>query len=355
MISLLRKINGWSVLIAFVPLFMFASSVQADISLKKSPGKDFNHNKSRTLVFPEWFKPTFWDLRDDIKDANRAGKIGIMIDASEENCTYCIAFIEQSLDNPAIQKRFRKNFDALGLEVIGDTQITDVDGKVYSVKNFLTKYKAYVTPTLIFFGKDGKLLLKITGYYSPEKFSQVLDYFESGQYQKQSWREYYAANNDKGSFGIIYDKSLFNGVPDNLARSGSSMKKPMLVLFEKPGCSDCRRLHKEVLSANTTRNWIKHFEAVQVDASDDKRALVTPSGQKTTARAWATSLDLSYFPAFVFFDEHGRKVFQIDTYTRNVRLENSMSLVLNKGYKNELQLQRWTHEQYVNKLESQNR
>jgi len=342
-------------LITLIALIVAPAVAQAEVALKKSPGRDFNNNRAHTMVFPGWFKPTFWELNDDINEAVKAGKIGIMIDASEENCTYCIAFIERSLNNPNIQKRFRKNFDALGLEVIGDTRIHDVDGKTYSVKDFLQKYKAYVTPTLLFFGRDGKLLLKITGYYSPEKFTQVLDYFESGQYLKQSWRDYYAARNDKGGADIVYDKAIFRLDSANLVRNKTSAERPLMVLFEKPGCKDCRRLHDKVLSSQTTRNWIKRFDAVQINADDDKSLLVTPGGKKTTARAWAAALDIAYYPAFVFFDASGNEVFRIDTYTRNVRLENSMSLVLNKGYVNELQLQRWSHEQFVRRQSEQNK
>jgi len=343
-----------SALVAFLA-FAVLPVAQAELALEKSPGRDFNNNKARTLVFPSWFKQTFWYLNDDINEAVKAGKIGIMIDASEENCTYCIAFIERSLNDPEIQKRFRKNFDALGLEVIGDTQIQDVDGKTYSVKKFLHKYKAYVTPTLLFFGKDGKLLLKITGYYSPEKFTQVLDYFESGEYKKQSWRDYYVARNDKGSADFIYDTALFKMKAGNLARNKSAADRPLMVLFEKPGCEDCKQLHERVLSVKTTRNWIERFDAVQINADDDKSPLVTPGGEKITPKAWAARLDLAYYPAFVFFDESGNEVFRIDTYTRNVRLENSMSLVLNKGYKHELQLQRWSREQFVRRQSGQNR
>jgi thioredoxin-related protein len=339
------RIVRWT-LVALLTLTV-APVTQADIELKRASGRDFNHNQAKTLVFPNWFKQTFWYLNDDIDDAVKAGKIGIMIDASEENCTYCIAFVERSLNNPEIQRRLRKNFDALGLEVIGDTQIYDVDGKPYSIKNFLKKYKAYVTPTLLFFGKDGKLLLKITGYYSPEKFNQVLDYFESGLYEKQSWRDYYTARNDKDGAGIVYEPALFRMKTKNLARNKTPAKRPLMVLFEKPGCDDCKRLHDTVLSVKTTRTWIQQFDAAQINADDDKHELVTPGGKKTTARAWAVALDLAYYPAFVFFDESGNEVFRIDTYTRNVRLENSMSLVLNKGYIDELQLQRWSRQQFI--------
>lgn len=333
-------------ILAGMLIMAFYPAAQADLELERAPGRDFNRLQSRTLAFPSWFKQSFWDLNDDIADAVASGKIGIMINMSEENCTYCIAFIERSLNNPQIQQRLRKNFDSLGLEVVGNTEITDVDGKVYVLKDFLKKYKAYVTPTLLFFGKDGKLLLKITGYYPPEKFTLALDYLEGGYYANTSWRDYYAARSKPGAGDIVRETELFPLKPDNLARNHKKAERPLVALFEKPGCDSCRELHDKVLSAGTTRNWLQHFDAVQVNAADDKAKLITPAGDTTTASAWAKALGIAYFPAFVFFDESGKEVFRIDTYTRNVRLEGSMALVLSKGYLDEPQLQRWNRAQF---------
>jgi len=317
---------------------------------QRQQGKDFTNLKSKTTIFPRWFKQSFWDLGDDIAEARKAGKIGIMIYSSAQTCTYCIAFIEQSLNNPEIEKRLRKQFDVLGMEVIDDAEITDADGNKYLVKDFLKKYKAYVTPTLLFFGKDGKLLLRITGYYPPDKFRKVLDYFEGSHFENESWRTYFAKQEAAaGAAEIIKDAELFTASTGNLDRRDGKAIKPLLVLFEKPGCDDCKNLHADVLKVPSTRDWIGRFDAVQLNAADTQQKLVTPDGKSMTPSDWISALDIAYFPAFVFFDEFGKEVFRLDTYTRNVRLEGSMELVLNKGYLDEPQLQRWRHWQAAGK------
>lgn len=315
---------------------------------ERQSGKDFTDLGSKTTIYPKWFKDTFWDLNDDIAEARKAGKTGIMIYTSTKTCSYCIAFIEKSLGDPVIQQRLRRQFDVLGLEVIADTEITDVDGRTYVVKDFLKKYKAYFTPTLLFFGEDGKLLLSIAGYYPPEKFSRVLDFLEGGHYRQQSWRQY-ATGTGTGTAGagIVQDDALFKLKTTRLDRRSGKADRPLLVLLERPGCPACRELHEQVLSVSSTRQWIGKFDAVQLDASDAKTTLVTPDGRKTTASSWAEDLDLAYFPAFLFFDEQGKEVFRIDTYTRNVRLEGTLELVLTKGYLDEPQLQRWRRQQFV--------
>lgn len=315
---------------------------------QRQEGKDFTQLKSRTTVYPAWFKDTFWDLNDDIREAVRAGKTGILIMTSTKTCSYCIAFIEKSLSVPEIEKRLRGQFDVLGLEVIADTEITDVDGKTYHVKDFLKKYKSYFTPALMFFGGDGSLLLNIAGYYPPERFKMVLDYIEGRHYKKQPWRAYAAARSNKSpSSAIITDPDLFAVSTGNLDRRLGKADKPLLVLFEKPDCSACSELHTQVLSVASTRNWISRFNAVQINAADTDKVLINPGGSRTTGKAWAEALDLAYYPSFVFFDEQGQEVFRIDTYTRNVRLEGTLELVLSKGYVDEPQLQRWRRQQFV--------
>jgi thioredoxin-related protein len=303
------------------------------------PPKDFTGLRTQVTVFPDWFKTSFWNLNDDIDDALKAGKKGILIYASAETCSYCIAFLEQSFGNPDIARRVQQQFDVYGLEVIGDTKITDVDGNTYHVKDFTRKYKAYVTPTLLFFGKDGKLLLNITGYYTPDKFRRVLDYFEGNHHQATSWRAY-QAQGEATPGAVVRDRNLFPLNPAAMRRAGGAAK-PLLVLFESPACADCGELHGKTLKLPSTRALIRKYDAIQLDASDGATSIVTPRGRKTTPKQWATELELAYFPAFVFFDEQGAEVFRIDTLTRNERLNGALELVLTKGYRDEPQLQRW--------------
>lgn len=43
----------------------------------------------------------------------------------------------------------------------------------------------------------------------------------------------------------------------------------------------------------------------------------------------------------VLFDETGKEVMRLDSETRRYRMEGSLQLVLEKGYQQDAQLQRW--------------
>lgn len=328
------------------------SSTQAAENYTPGVAKDFTDIKSKTTVYPTWFKDTFWDLNDDIAEARKAGKKGILIFTSTKTCSYCIAFIERSFSNPKLQARLRKQFDVLGLEVIADTEIIDVDGKAYHVKDFVKKYKSYFTPSLIFFGENGKVLLNVAGYYPPEKFSLVLDYLEGNHYESVSWRQYFANVQEARQGGsIVRDKSLFPLAATSLDRRAGKADRPLVVMFEKPACDPCKEMHEQTLKGKLTRDLLSRFDAAQVNASDNKNAVVTPGGKKTTGETWAKELDLAWYPAFVFFDEAGQEVFRIDGYSRTNRLNGTMNLVLTKGYLEEQQLQRWNRRLFVRSLD----
>ena len=49
------------------------------------------------LSFPDWFKLSFLDLREDIKDVQEAGKQGLMIYFGQKYCAYCKQFLETDL------------------------------------------------------------------------------------------------------------------------------------------------------------------------------------------------------------------------------------------------------------------
>jgi thioredoxin-related protein len=42
--------------------------------------------------------------------------------------------------------------------------------------------------------------------------------------------------------------------------------------------------------------------------------LITPSGQRTTAKDWYEALKLTYKPAIVFFDKAGHEIIRKDAY-----------------------------------------
>src|SRR5210317_1791181 len=55
------------------------------------------------LSFPEWFKLSFLDLREDIREVQEAGKQGLVIYFGQKYCAYCKQFLEADLEAEDIQ------------------------------------------------------------------------------------------------------------------------------------------------------------------------------------------------------------------------------------------------------------
>ena len=140
--------------------------------------------------FPPWFKESFLDLSEDWSEARQAGKKGIIIFFSQENCSHCQAFLQTTLSDPLTRPRVQKSYDVIGLDIFSDNELKRVNGTETSIKNFAETAKARFTPTLLFYGDEKRPVARIVGFYPPEKFNQVLDYIDGYHYKKEKLSQY---------------------------------------------------------------------------------------------------------------------------------------------------------------------
>ena len=317
---------------------------------KQVEGYDFADDAIVDISHPEWFKHSFYNLRDDLEEAQAAGKQGIMLFMSTRRCSYCKVFLDHVLSDPDIKRHVQSNYDVIGLEILSDIEMVDVDGESYRVKEFVTRMKAAFTPTLLFYGTDGQLQLKIVGYYPQDKFKRVLDYLEGEIYRKEALRDY-LSRTETSKPGVaaqmIVDRELFSQSPYILDRRAANAQQQLLVVFERGNCEACERLHRRVLSDTSVRKLIGEFEAIQLDISDESERIIIPEGDRLSPKQWYQKLNLSYTPAIVFFDESGQEVLRLDSETLRYRLEGTLQLVLERAYENDAQLQRWRRKKAI--------
>ncbi|AAC07319.1 thioredoxin family protein [Aquifex aeolicus] len=69
---------------------------------------------------------------------------------------------------------------------------TNIGGKVevLSEKELARKLKATSFPNLIFYDKNGNLILQIPGYLPPEKFACVINYVKKEEFKKERLEDY---------------------------------------------------------------------------------------------------------------------------------------------------------------------
>jgi hypothetical protein len=68
--------------------------------------------------------------------------------------------------------------------------------------------------------------------------------------------------------------------------------------------------------------------------------VVTPSGERTSARDWAAGLGLFYSPSILIFDEGGRELVRVDSVVGFYRLASVLAYIESKAYLTET-YQQW--------------
>ena len=302
--------------------------------------------------YPAWFKESFLELRDDLDDARKAGKRGVIVFLSQKNCNHCQAFIDTTLSDPVILGRVQRNYDVIALDIFNDLELTDIDGSISSIKDFADAQRARLTPALLFYGVEGSRLLKIVGFYPPAKFSRVLDYIDGEYYAHETLSQY--LQKDQAAKGlrqldIDYDFTLFARPPFMLDRTRFKGQRPLLVVFETPDCTTCQRFHQWVLNDKEVRRLMSTFDAVQLNSMDNTTRVMIPSGRYLTPRQWSEELELAYDISVVFFDEAGKEVHRLDAETGRDRMSGSMQYVLEKSYQRHEQFLQWRKENALKK------
>ena len=135
---------------SFISIIMsYALSVYAEV---RNPEENF-------------FQKSFGDYPEEIKLARELNKLGILIMFEQDECPYCYRMRTTILNQPAVQDYFKQYFSIFHVDIEGDTEIVDFDGKVMREKDFAFKVnRVRATPVFMFYDLDGK---KVARYIGP--------------------------------------------------------------------------------------------------------------------------------------------------------------------------------------------
>ena len=294
------------------------------------------------LILPNWFKLSFLEISDDIKEAREQKKKGLIIYFGQKFCPYCNAHITNNWEQDDIVKYTQKNFDVIAINVKGQRPVINTDGKTYTEKTFSALKKTNFTPSLIFYDTQGKEVLRLRGYRPPYQFRAALEYVADAHYKRETFRNYMARAESALSFGKaeLNKNDLFNSPPHLLDRSKIKAEQPLMVIFERKRCHACDILHGGPLILPEIENELLKLEAIQIDINS-KKLLITPSGQKISAQQWVEQLNINYSPTIMFFDAKGKEIIRIESVVWFYRLRNVLKYVLNEGYKKYPTFQLW--------------
>ncbi|MCG6968110.1 MAG: thioredoxin fold domain-containing protein [Chromatiaceae bacterium] len=295
------------------------------------------------LQYPDWFKNSFLELDDDLKEAIAAGKKGIIVYFGQKRCAYCKMLIERNFTTPDIVKYTRENFDVIPIDIWSPESVTTPGGESLSERDYAQQLGTNFTPSLVFYDVDGHVALRLRGYYPPYQFRAALEYVADGHYKRENFATYMARGDKTLRFepGDLIEEPFFAQPPYNLDRSHFPAELPLVVFFEQGDCHACDILHTEPLRRTTLRKLFDRFDSVQLDMWADT-PLVKPDGTRSTARDWAKELGIFYAPTIVFFDEQGKEIIRVDSVVHFFRLRNVLNYVVSRGYVTEPNFLRWS-------------
>lgn len=303
--------------------------------------------RERDVQYPEWFKNSFLDLQEDLEEVIGNDKRALIVYFGQKNCAYCEALMQVNFGKEVdIVEYTKRHFDIVAIDIWGDREVTDLNGNQLKEKEFAVREQANFTPSLIFYDQTGREILQLRGYYTPYKMRAALEYVVDGFYQTETLRDYMARADPpaKESEAEMNPEEFFQHPPYILDRSHIPAQKPLAVFFEQRSCHACDILHTDPLSDDITRLLLEGFDVVQLDMWSETPVL-TPDGEKLTAREWARQLGLFYAPSLLFFDEHGKEIIRISSVVRVYRLRGVLEYVLYKGYLEAPTFQRWREQQ----------
>jgi len=290
--------------------------------------------------YPSWFKDSFLDFSEDLAEAASEGK-RLVIFFHQDGCPYCNALVQRNFSQKDIAEKAQKNFDIIAINMWGDRPVTHVDGQEYTEKTFAEKLKVQFTPTVIFFDEQGKIALRINGYHSPQHFSLDLDYVAQHKEKEISYRDFMQANRPASKANkTLNTKPFFSKPPFDFSAKVGKNKRPFAVFFEQKDCPNCDFLHRKILPDTELLDIIKQFDVVQLDMWS-KTPVITPEGEKMTAREWAKKLKVEYAPSILVFNPLGKEIIRTEAFFKVFHTQGILSYVLSESYKKQPSFQRY--------------
>ena len=291
----------------------------------------------RPIDIPAWFAPSFLDLPDELATAKQERK-RLMLYFGQDGCPYCRVLMDVNFSQKAIVDKTREHFRAIAFNIWGDLEVTTVDGKRLTEKQFARQLGVQFTPTLLFLDEQGRVTTRLNGYWPPHRFAAALDYVATRQEGRLPLSDYLAQQAPEAARAQLNEQPWLMKPPFDLRRGKGA--KPLAVLFETRHCRACDEMHAEGFERPELRALLARFDVVRF-ALGDATALTRPDGRSITAREWARELNVSYTPSVVFFDAANREVFRFEGYVRPFHLTGAFDYVAQGAYRTQPEFQRF--------------
>lgn len=143
--------------------------------------------------YPEWFKLSVLDLRDDLADVRAANKKYLILFMTQQGCGFCSLHLEKNWGDQELVAYTKKHFEVVALDVRGSRKLIDFYGKSLTERQYAHEHGFEFTPTLVFVDVGGHEVFRLPGLRSKRHFKAALEYVAQERYSKVKFRQYRAS------------------------------------------------------------------------------------------------------------------------------------------------------------------
>lgn len=288
---------------------------------------------------PAWFKDSFLDLREDVAEAAEEEK-RLILYFYQDGCPYCAKLLNDNFADRGIAQKTQQHFEVIAINMWGDREVTDLQGTATTEKQFAEGLRVQYTPTLLMMDEQGKVVLRINGYFAPHKFNVALD-FMAGRHEKTiEFRQYYAKVAPTAASGKVHELEASLPKPLRLKDDRADSYRPLLVMFEQKTCLECDELHRDTLKRPLVAYALTNLDVAVVDMWSQEN-VQTPDGRQMQLRDWAKELDVKHAPSLVFFDREGNEIFRTEAYLKSFHVHGAIDYVVSGAYREQPNFQRY--------------
>lgn len=139
-----------------------------------------------------FFQETFGNLQEELQLAREQGKQGILLFFEMDECPFCHRMKTQVLNQPKVQAFYREHFKIFPIDIEGDIELVDFQGRTTSQKDFAFKqFNVRATPVLAFFDLEGQLITRYTGATaSADEFLWLGEFVSEGHYKQTNFNKF---------------------------------------------------------------------------------------------------------------------------------------------------------------------
>jgi thioredoxin-related protein len=148
-----------------------------------------------------FFNDTWGDFQEELSVAREQGKKGVLIFFEMDECPFCHYMKNTVLNQQEVQEFYRERFLIFAVDIEGDIEIKNFQGKPMKQKDFAFKEnRVRATPVFAFFDLDGNRVHRHIGKTSGvDEFLLMGKYVATGAYADGPFARYKREQRDAGN------------------------------------------------------------------------------------------------------------------------------------------------------------